>query len=233
MTMVGSSLVRDIWGDISHCKDLFWVLMASSQQARKAIYATLVILIIFTLWQSYTSKGSLEYLLKAAFSISVSFFIFASTERFLLVAKNMTQFRYLSHNRKYIKRCIDTLLGENRKDPVSPEGALYVLSLSYFKHTEGVLWRLAIEVGILSYILLLYSPLLVLLNIIIVAITTVYFLMYRIDKESCYSDFIEVVESIMYMHKFNPLHCKKFILDNSVKEVRLLSTIYSVVSHKV
>jgi len=233
MTMVGSSLVRDIWGDISHCKDLFWVLLSSSQQARIAIYTTLVVLIFFTLWQSYSSKGALIYILKVAFSVSASFFIFASTERFLLVAKNTAQFRFMSGNRKYIKKCVDKLQNENRKNPDSPEGALCLLSVSYFKTTESVLWRLAMEVVILSYILLLYAPLLLLMNIIIVTITTAYFIMYRIDKESCYFDFMEVVESIMYMHKINPIQCRKFVLDNSVKEVRQLSTIYSVVSHKV
>lgn len=223
------NLIDDFVGDLVHCKDLFFVLIKTSTFGKKVIFVSFVILVLFSSFQRYSQAGAGAYLAKLIPTLLLSFFFFATSERLFYVFKRNMQFKSLVFNRKSIKLCLTELHNNNLKDIVSPEGGLLVLAIEYFSSYKGLNTRLASELLILTYILLIFSPVLLLFCIAIFIQSGFHVLYYQRNINEASNDVFEVIRCVDQMYRDDPEKCADFILDNQSHEVRYFSTIYSVV----
>lgn len=228
-----SNLLYSLQGDVLHCRDWLFIILHHSLVNKGFIIFAILSIILFSLFQIYSESGLLPYLIKIVVTLGVALFVFATSERFFYVSKNVIQFQHLVIDRGSIKICVDKLREQNLKDIESPQGALYLNSYFYFEGYKNELWRLGLEIIIIFYILIIASPLLLFLCIGIIFLTALWLFYFRLKEMPVFGVVMEVVQCVMQMYQKNSDECADFILDNTSPEMREMSTIYSVVKNKI
>ncbi len=225
-----SILFSELKGDLESCYNRAnYFINKSYIIDLKIIFVFVAGFFVLLIIRSGNPTSFLINLINIIIVSSITFLIYCSADRFWYLFNKAQLYRWGISDKRYIKRIVDKL---NKYEEVEPEAKnlkAQILMATVFSSNghKMHIYRIAIEIFVLLWILFIYFPDVFLFNIILVGATYIYVSLYeRQFMEQVIFDLIYLAKLIRLFHKENPKECRSFILNHELKEIRDLKLLY-------
>lgn len=225
-----SILFSELKGDLESCYNRAnYFINKSYVIDLKIIFAFVAVFFVLLIFRSGNPASFLINLINIIIVSFITFLIYCSSDRFWYLINKAQLYRNCISDRKYIKMIVDKL---KEYDEVEPEDKhlktqiLITAILNADGHKKHI-YRIAIEIFVLLWILFIYFPDVFLFNLLLAGAMYVYVSLYERDyMKQVIFDLIYLAKLIRLFHNESPEECRSFILKHELKEVRDLKLLY-------